>query len=88
MRNLRYSAWRKETEIADLLQFHLGLMPLMDDLVDDPWARGKCAFQALQYVALGMLVLASPVGMNTEMVQRGVNNFVYPTDEDWYGVLC
>lgn len=83
LRSLRYSAWRKQTEIPDLLQFNLGLMPL----VDDPWARGKCAFKALQYMALGMPALVSPVGMNTEVVQDGTNGFMCATDEEWYQAL-
>ena len=83
LRSLRYSPWRKQTEIPDLLQFNLGLMPL----VDDPWARGKCAFKALQYMALGMPALVSPVGMNTEVVQDGTNGFVCATDEEWYQAL-
>ena len=83
LRSLRYSPWRKQTEIADLLQFNLGLMPL----VDDPWARGKCAFKALQYMALGMPALVSPVGMNTEVVQDGTNGVVCATDGEWYQAL-
>ncbi|WP_046243503.1 glycosyltransferase family 4 protein [Hymenobacter terrenus] len=83
LRSLRYSLWHKQTEIPDLLQFNLGLMPL----VDDPWARGKCAFKALQYMALGMPALVSPVGMNTEVVQDGTNGFVCATDDEWYRAL-
>ena len=83
LRALRYQPWRKDTEIADLLGFHFGLMPL----VDDPWARGKCAFKALQYMALGMPALVSPVGMNTEVVQDGRNGYVCTTDEDWYQAI-
>ncbi|NVO32116.1 glycosyltransferase family 4 protein [Hymenobacter lapidiphilus] len=83
LQNLRYLPWRKETEIADLSQFHIGLMPL----VDDPWARGKCAFKALQYMSLGMPALVSPVGMNTEVVQDGYNGFVCATSGQWYAAL-
>ncbi|UYZ57437.1 glycosyltransferase family 4 protein [Hymenobacter latericus] len=83
LRALSYIPWRKETEIEDLLQFHLGLMPL----VDDPWARGKCAFKALQYMSLGMPALVSPVGMNTEVVQQGYNGFVCDTPDEWYSSL-
>jgi glycosyltransferase involved in cell wall biosynthesis len=83
LRALSYTPWRKDTEIEDLGQFHLGLMPL----VDDPWARGKCAFKALQYMALGMPALVSPVGMNTEVVQDGENGFVCATPEQWYAAL-
>ncbi|MBD2715712.1 glycosyltransferase [Microvirga sp. STR05] len=83
LKNLTYTPWRKDTEIADLSQFHLGLMPL----VDDPWARGKCAFKALQYMSLGMPALVSPVGMNTEVVQEGINGFVCDTPEQWDAAL-
>lgn len=83
LRSLAYQPWRKDTEIPDLLEFHFGLMPL----VDDPWARGKCAFKALQYMALGMPALVSPVGMNTEVVQDGQNGYVCATDEEWYQAI-
>ena len=79
LRSLVYLPWRKETEIADLLGFHVGLMPLEDDA----WAQGKCAFKALQYMALGVPALVSPVGMNTEVVQHGQNGFVCATPADW-----
>ena len=79
LRSLVFMPWRKDTEITDLLGFHVGLMPLEDDL----WAKGKCAFKALQYMALGIPALVSPVGMNTEVVQHGQNGFVCATDAEW-----
>ncbi|MDO7853069.1 glycosyltransferase family 4 protein [Hymenobacter convexus] len=83
LRSLVFLPWRKETEIADLLGFHVGLMPLEDD----PWAKGKCAFKALQYMALGVPALVSPVGMNTEVVQHGYNGFVCATPAEWEASL-
>ncbi|MBF9236749.1 glycosyltransferase family 4 protein [Hymenobacter sp. BT683] len=80
LRSLRFVPWRKETEIADLLTFHVGLMPLQDD----PWAKGKCAFKALQYMALGIPALVSPVGMNTEVVQNDHNGYVCYEQADWH----
>lgn len=79
LRSLVFVPWRKDTEIADLLAFHVGLMPLEDDL----WAKGKCAFKALQYMALGIPALVSPVGMNTEVVQTDYNGYVCATASDW-----
>ena len=83
LRSLVFVRWQKDTEIADLLGFHVGLMPLKDDL----WAQGKCAFKALQYMALGIPALVSPVGMNTEVVQHGQNGFVCATPIEWEASL-
>lgn len=83
LRSLVYQPWRKDTEIADLLSFNVGLMPLEDD----PWAKGKCAFKALQYMALGIPALVSPVGMNTEVVTNGVNGYVCATQDEWEAAL-
>lgn len=83
LRSLVFLPWRKDTEIADLLGFHVGLMPLEND----PWAQGKCAFKALQYMALGVPALVSPVGMNTEVVEHGRNGFVCATPAEWEACL-
>ncbi|UOQ74435.1 glycosyltransferase family 4 protein [Hymenobacter cellulosilyticus] len=80
LRSLGFRPWRKDTEIADLLTFNVGLMPLEDD----PWAKGKCAFKALQYMALGVPALVSPVGMNSEVVTEGVDGYICATPEQWY----
>ena len=55
-------------------------MPLSDDL----WANGKCGFKALQYMSLGIPTIASPVGMNTEIVDEGINGFLCTTEKEWY----
>ena len=83
LRSLVFVPWCKATEMDDLLQFHVGLMPLENDL----WAQGKCAFKALQYMALGIPPLVSPVGMNLEVVQPGHNGFVCDTPADWEAAL-
>ncbi len=79
LRSLRYKHWNKDTEIADLLEFNIGLMPL----TDDQWARGKCGFKALQYMSLGVPALVSPVGVNTQIVDDHVNGMICATDQDW-----
>jgi glycosyltransferase involved in cell wall biosynthesis len=80
LRSLRFVPWQKATEIPDLLTFHVGLMPLEDDR----WAQGKCAFKALQYMALGIPALVSPVGMNTEVVQDDYNGYICKETTDWH----
>lgn len=81
--SLVFKPWQKESEIADLLSFNIGVMPLEDD----PWAKGKCAFKALQYMSLGIPAVVSPVGMNVEVVDSNVNGYVCRTEDEWYSSL-
>lgn len=80
---LRFVPWNKATEIDDLLRMHVGIMPLEDDA----WSRGKCGFKALQYMALGIPAIVSPVGVNTEIVQQGTNGFICADDAQWEATL-
>ena len=82
--SLEFVPWQLDTEIDDLLRMHIGLMPLPDD----PWAQGKCGFKALQYLALGIPALVSPVGVNARIVEHGVEGFHCVTEEDWYRYLA
>lgn len=76
--------WRAESEAEDLRPIDVGLMPL----TDDDWARGKCAAKALQYMALGIPPVVSPVGVNATVVRDGVNGFHAQTDADWVGRIA
>lgn len=75
--------WRIEDEVADLQSFDIGLMPLPDG----PWTKGKCGFKLLQYMAVGIPVVCSPVGVNKEMVKDGYNGFLANSPEEWYEKL-
>ena len=79
LRSLRYIHWQKDTEIDDLLQFNIGIMPLRDD----EWSRGKCGFKALQYMSLGIPALVSPVGVNTKIVDSSINGMICSSPAEW-----
>jgi glycosyltransferase involved in cell wall biosynthesis len=72
-----------ESEIEDLRQIEIGLMPMPDTL----WTRGKCAFKAIQYMAIGAASIVSPVGMATGLVRDGVNGFHAGDTERWYNCM-
>ena len=71
--------WSAATEAESLATAHIGVMPL----TDDEWARGKCAFKLLQYMAAALPCVASPVGANTEAVVDGFNGFHARTVDEW-----
>jgi glycosyltransferase involved in cell wall biosynthesis len=75
--------WSPTTEIEALASSHIGVMPL----TDDEWARGKCAFKLLQYMAASLPCVASPVGANTEAVIDGRTGFHARDASEWERAL-
>jgi len=75
--------WVVEDEVRYLQRADIGLMPLLDT----PSTRGKCAFKALQYMGVGTPCVVSPVGMNAEIIEDGVNGFLASTPEEWHDKL-
>ncbi|HWE47681.1 MAG TPA: glycosyltransferase family 4 protein [Caulobacteraceae bacterium] len=76
-------AWREAAEVEDTAELDIGLMPLPDD----PWTRGKCGFKALLYMSLAIAPVVSPVGVNADIVEEGVNGFSATTDDEWVAKL-
>jgi len=70
--NLECIQWTENNEVDAIIQCDIGIMPL----TDSPWERGKCGYKLIQYMACGLPVVASPVGVNTQIVSEGVNGFL------------
>ena len=75
--------WSEDAEVALIQGMDIGVMPLPDT----PWMRGKCGYKLIQYMACGLPVVASPVGVNAEMVEHGVNGFLAMTNDEWRDAL-
>jgi glycosyltransferase involved in cell wall biosynthesis len=81
--NIESQPWRHATETADLHGFDVGIMPLADTL----WNRGKGGFKLLQYMAAGLPAVASPVGINADIVRHGENGFLAADPAAWRDAL-
>lgn len=75
--------WRRVTEVTDLQEFDIGIMPLSDGR----WEQLKSGYKILQYMAVGIPVVVSAVGVNKFLVKHGENGFVADTEEDWIHYL-
>jgi glycosyltransferase involved in cell wall biosynthesis len=75
--------WSEQTEAEDIARLDVGIMPL----VDAPFERGKCGYKLIQYMACGLPVVASPVGVNRQLVEHGVNGYLASTQSDWEQAL-
>jgi len=74
-----FRPWQLETEVAELAGLGIGVAPLPDN----QWERGKCGVKILQYMASGLPVVASPVGVQRELVRDGVTGFHATTPAEW-----
>lgn len=75
--------WSLETEVQDLYNIDVGLMPLKDD----DRSKGKGGFKLIQYMGLGIVSVASAVTINKEIVDDKVNSFLVYSDEEWEDVF-
>jgi glycosyltransferase involved in cell wall biosynthesis len=80
---LEYVPWNAVSEHAEIQAMDIGIMPLRDSA----WARGKCSFKMLQYMACGLPVVVSPVGMNAEVARFGDCALTPTSCSDWADAL-
>jgi len=71
--------WSEGTEVNDILSMDIGIMPLDNSA----WSKGKCGYKLIQYMACGLPVVASPIGVNKAIVEHGVSGFLAENDEEW-----
>jgi len=81
--SVEFRPWKLENEVQSFEGIRVGLMPLDDT----PWTQGKCAFKALQYMALGIPPVVSPVGMNREVIDDGRNGCLASKPDEWFMCL-
>jgi len=80
---INYIPWSIEKEVQAIQSMDVGIMPLPDT----EWTKGKCSFKMLQYMACGMPVVVSPVGMNAEVLSMGSVGLPATNDAEWYEAL-
>lgn len=81
--NLQQVIWNLETEVHEFREFDIGIMPLPDD----EWSRSKGGYKLLQYMAIGIPSVASPVGINAGIIRNGENGFLAGDEDEWYESL-
>lgn len=75
--------WTEDREVNLIRQLDIGIMPLEDG----PFERGKCGYKLVQYMACGLPVIASPVGVNCELVAPGMNGELANSAGEWEAAL-
>ncbi|MFT5858098.1 MAG: glycosyltransferase involved in cell wall biosynthesis [Flavobacteriaceae bacterium] len=83
LKSLEFLKWNKSSEIEDLAKFSMGVMPLTDTI----WAKGKCGFKGLQYMALEIPSIMSPIGVNKSIIDHGVNGFLCADSTEWKATI-
>lgn len=80
---LVHRPWSEATEVDEIAACDVGVMPLPDT----PWSAGKCGLKLLQFMAAGRPVVASPVGVNPQIVQPGENGLLAADAAQWEAAL-
>lgn len=80
---VEFIPYSRSREVGSLQDLTLGLMPLDDT----DWSRGKCSYKMLLYMACGIPVVVSPVGMNSDVLAKGNSGLAAITQSDWVDAL-
>ena len=82
--DVEFRAWDPNREVADLHEMDIGLMPLPGD---QDWMKYKCGLKLLQYLAVGTPGIASPIGVNAEILHDERVGRIATSDEQWEAAL-
>ncbi|MFK8111665.1 MAG: glycosyltransferase [Rubripirellula sp.] len=82
--NIKVIPWNGPTEVQELQRFDIGLMPLFPD---QEWDKYKCGLKLIQYMAVGVPGIASPVGVNADIVENGRDGFLCRSTAEWEAAL-
>lgn len=80
---LEFVLWTSDSEVDTIQNMDIGLMPLDDT----PWSRGKCSYKMLLYMACGLPVVASDIGMNSEVLAHDFIGYGANTEEEWVDAI-
>lgn len=79
---IHFIPWNEQDEVSEINKFDVGVMPL----ALTPWELGKCSYKLIQYMGCSVATLASPVGMNVEVVTDGYNGYLVE-DTAWFEAI-
>lgn len=80
---LEFIRWTPENEVSSIQGMDIGIMPLEDS----EWAKGKCSYKMLLYMACGLPVIVSPVGMNAEILAEDSVGLAANTLSEWVDAM-
>ena len=81
---VRFEHWSAKREVGLVQQMRVGLMPLPQT----EWALGKCGFKMLLYMACGVPVIASPVGVSEQLLKSACVGLAAGSVDEWHSALC
>ena len=79
--------WQLDREVEDFQSIDIGVYPIDGSLYGGRWAQGKSGFKAVQYMAVGVPYVATPVGGSAEIGEAGVTHFFASSEDEWYRAL-
>jgi glycosyltransferase involved in cell wall biosynthesis len=77
--DVEWLPWTSASEVTDCIAMDIGVMPQPND----EWAKGKCGFKALQYMALGIPTVAGHSGVLPEIIADGSNGYLARSRDEW-----